>query len=705
MRRLIVWFVLVSLAIVGADGVLFHYGRKFLDTETRRLIAERDARARRSAEAARDAVAAALEELLAVEDTRNWREYGQVFIPEDAFSNFAVTPSPIRTPEPESLVRSRLTFDATGSLGSPWKSPSLEVQKQFEDSGGLETLTQQALIRERLESNARNASTLYRSLQEEVPAVDRVQDAITSQVAQCYGNPDVPLGEILEAQSGNVLVQRKLNADWTTQKNVKRALNRYRSSLSKFGWERDDQAQEQQLAANEDAVRPAETSRLGLQARMRAETNEVRQDAGGEQQSLVELRRPNGNDVQVQIGDVDIVAYGIFAAEAPGASTVRVSPLAAVQSPDLEAPGGKACYFIRRVEVTPWPVAGTPAPAFQGFELDIDRGLTIARAALERHGRSTEDLQRVDESASSSRRAGTFVRLPAPLAEFGVAVEAGQYGSSAPLAATRALLYGAAGLIFVVATFGLFGLFSLLWRRTELAERRTDFVAAVSHELKAPLAGIRALAEMMDEGMVRTEEKRSEYVRHILHESERLSRIVANVLDLARLERQERRYDVATADPTEAIREAVRGFEGHLGREGVGYEVEVPDGLASVRIDRDALVQVLSNLIDNAAKYACQEKRVDGAQPRIRVCARTTEDGVTVEVTDNGPGVPVDERAAIFTPFYRGRAHLLGGAGGAGLGLAIARSHVSAMDGALTLRDAEGGGAVFSIALVLPRAT
>ncbi|MHC4831415.1 MAG: sensor histidine kinase, partial [Planctomycetota bacterium] len=339
------------------------------------------------------------------------------------------------------------------------------------------------------------------------------------------------------------------------------------------------------------------------------------------------------------------------------------------------------------------------------FQLDVGGLLDLAR----REGGERVELVEVDETnrgkgaltaADGSR--SILARLPAPLDHVAVAATLEPTDSSA-LLVPRALLYSSASLLFLLGTAGVLALGSLLTRRDELLRRRMDFVAAVSHELKAPLSGIRALAELMDTGIVRDETKQREYVSHILHESERLSRIVANVLDLAKLERKTRTYATRTVEPASVVQGVIASFREHMAREGVTLKPELPDRLPTVVCDPDALSQVISTLLDNACKYAGRLAAFEGAGaedrvPEVRLVAQAAPGEVRIEVCDNGPGIPAAEREKVFVSFYRGKQHLEGAVGGAGLGLSIARRHMEAMGGSLSVIDSDQG-ACFRVVL------
>jgi signal transduction histidine kinase len=223
------------------------------------------------------------------------------------------------------------------------------------------------------------------------------------------------------------------------------------------------------------------------------------------------------------------------------------------------------------------------------------------------------------------------------------------------------------------------------WSLLDLSERRARFVSAVTHELRTPLTTLRLYLDMLVGGMVREPGRREEYLRTLHGEAERLHRLVANVLDFARLERQRPRpvrARVAAAELLGRVREAWQRRCDEAGKELI---VEPgPEG-AWLQTDPELVQQVLGNLIDNACKYS------RGADDR-RVWLRFVPDArrAAFEVEDRGPGVPARERRAIFRAFRRGRA-VDASAGGVGLGLALARRWAAILGGRLVLAPAAGG--------------
>jgi signal transduction histidine kinase len=258
-------------------------------------------------------------------------------------------------------------------------------------------------------------------------------------------------------------------------------------------------------------------------------------------------------------------------------------------------------------------------------------------------------------------------------------------------------VYALSGALLAAAVFGLLALYRMVSARVAFAERRSNFVAAVSHELKTPLTAIRMYGEMLRDGIVPTDGKRQEYYRHITAESERLSRLINNVLEFSRLEKGGSALALTTGSLAPVVREVAELVRPHVEAEGFALRLELDDALPSIRFERDALLQVLFNLVDNAVKYAR-----DGAERWIAVRAVPHAGGVQLTVRDSGPGVPARHLPHVFEPFYRGEHELTRRSRGTGLGLALVRGLVERMGGRVDGRNVPGGG--FEVTIALPAA-
>ena len=254
----------------------------------------------------------------------------------------------------------------------------------------------------------------------------------------------------------------------------------------------------------------------------------------------------------------------------------------------------------------------------------------------------------------------------------------------------------AIGLLLVLAsTVGLWAVYRSVAAAVDFSERRSNFAAAVSHELKTPLTAIRMYGEMLRDGMVSDAAKEKEYSATITAEAERLTRLIQNVLEFSKLERGAHQLDLVSGSLGEPLREVLRILEPHARSQGFVLALDLDDPLPAVRFDPDAFQQILFNLIDNALKYAAtaDTKRVD-------LCARRVEGAVVVRVRDYGPGVAREHRPHLFDAFYRGEKELTRRTRGAGIGLALVQSLAKQMDAAVSARNRPEGG--FEVALRFP---
>jgi len=257
---------------------------------------------------------------------------------------------------------------------------------------------------------------------------------------------------------------------------------------------------------------------------------------------------------------------------------------------------------------------------------------------------------------------------------------------------TLVLLIGAA---LAAIAFGGWVVFADARRQLALAQKKTDFVSNVSHELKTPLTSIRMFAEMMQGGNVAAE-KRPQYLRIIVAEAERLTRLINNVLDFARLERRQKRYDFRPLDLHEVLARTWEGHELHLREQGFTTSWQAVPSPYPVRGDEDALAQIIVNLLSNAEKYS-------GDRKEIEIHSYLTENSVHVSVLDRGTGVPPGEESKIFEAFYRAHDSLASGIQGSGLGLTLAQRLAKEHGGEITYQAREGGGSNVTLRLPLRR--
>jgi len=265
----------------------------------------------------------------------------------------------------------------------------------------------------------------------------------------------------------------------------------------------------------------------------------------------------------------------------------------------------------------------------------------------------------------------------------------------------RASRYALSALVFALALSVSLGAV-VLWRYSANqlleAKRRTGFVTTVSHELKTPLTSIRMYSEMLAEGADDDPGKRKKYLDRIVGESGRLTRLINDVLDVAKLERGNRKLNPTPMDLAAVAREAFDGIADRLRAEGFTVAFNAPEGTVGTLADREAVIRILLNLLSNAEKYS-------GERRKIEMRVSTDEDGARclVSVADRGIGIPRAHRSRIFREFHRVDSSLTSERGGTGLGLSIARSLARAMGGDVAYEPRERidgqGGSVFTLSL------
>jgi two-component system, OmpR family, phosphate regulon sensor histidine kinase PhoR len=246
--------------------------------------------------------------------------------------------------------------------------------------------------------------------------------------------------------------------------------------------------------------------------------------------------------------------------------------------------------------------------------------------------------------------------------------------------------------VFCIAFLSLYRLGS---SQIELARQQQDFVSAVSHELKTPLTSIRMYGEMLREGWAEPD-KRQQYYEYIHDESERLTRLISNVLQLASITRNAPRLDIRAMSIGQLMRDIEAKVSNQVQRSGFSLLFEYKNEIAQVEVgvDADCFMQIIINLVDNAIKFS------RNATPKaIEISSRLASDNsVTFSVRDYGPGVPRDQMKKIFRLFYRSESELTRETVGTGIGLAIVHQLTLAMGGKTDVVNRDPG-AEFSISL------
>lgn len=364
----------------------------------------------------------------------------------------------------------------------------------------------------------------------------------------------------------------------------------------------------------------------------------------------------------------------------------------------------------RAREMVSWPLAATQTAAFVPSPT-AGRLVAAIRAGEGAILLATVDVERLSAWVAARAAATDFdasvvthtpVSRPDASAQPLVAADGGGYDlvlrprSSDPSAQrSREALFVAALAAALLLTM-LAGYFAVrdVVRERQLAALRSSFVAGVTHELKTPLASIRLLAETLRLGRARSSATREQVLDTIVGESERLTRLLDNVLNFSRIERGVREYRPLEVPLGQAVTDAVTRFRSVLDQEGftLCQQLEARND-ARICVDPDAFTESVLNLLSNAVKFS-------GPAREVELAVRADEAEAEISVTDHGCGIAAADQKRIFDSFYR-TPEAARDTAGAGLGLALVKHFAEAHGGRVVVRSAPGQGSTFSIRLPL----
>lgn len=252
---------------------------------------------------------------------------------------------------------------------------------------------------------------------------------------------------------------------------------------------------------------------------------------------------------------------------------------------------------------------------------------------------------------------------------------------------TSIILFSAVGVLLLAGAWLLYRSFR---RELQLADMKTDFVSNVSHELKTPLALIRMYAETLEMGRIADVNTRQEYLSIIVKETERLTRLINNILAFSRIESGRKEYRKAPMDLNRIVANITDVYRFHLEQKGFRVHVETLDSLPVLEGDEEAVAEAVLNLLDNAMKYSDKHRE-------ITVRTGGAQDEAWVEVEDRGIGIPAELQHRIYEKFFRVSEGLVHTAKGSGLGLTLVRHIMDGHRGRVELRSAVGKGSTFRL--------
>jgi signal transduction histidine kinase len=276
--------------------------------------------------------------------------------------------------------------------------------------------------------------------------------------------------------------------------------------------------------------------------------------------------------------------------------------------------------------------------------------------------------------------------LPAPVSMWTVRlVDRRPIGAEPEFRRRRNLYFGAAILVLAALFAGGWTTLRGMAKDIEVADLKSDFVATVSHELRTPVTGIRALSELLKNGRVADDPTRRRYYDTLFRESDRLGRMIENILDFSKMEAGLKEYRFAPVDPAALTRAVADRFGSGVADKGFHLSVEIGRELPLINLDEDAVARALFNLLDNAAKYS-------GEAREIGLSVRRESETVAWEVRDRGVGIPMTDLPRVFDKFYRSKKASDLSVRGSGIGLTLVKHIVEAHGGRASLISIEGEG-------------
>jgi signal transduction histidine kinase len=250
----------------------------------------------------------------------------------------------------------------------------------------------------------------------------------------------------------------------------------------------------------------------------------------------------------------------------------------------------------------------------------------------------------------------------------------------------RSILIAVGGLVLLLGGY----FYRANTQALKEAAQRVSFVNQVSHELKTPLTNIRMYAELAEGKLDPDDKETHACLEVVVAESGRLSRLIQNVLTFAKQQRGTVSLHATSVSPDEIIRSIVETFEPSLAEGSFKTSLEL-ESADTMRLDRDVVEQILSNLVSNVLKYAAEGKS-------LNITSRRDDDCVTIDVADRGPGIPTSWQRRVFAPFVRMSDRVTDGVAGTGIGLSIARELAESHEGNLSVQSSDEG-ATFTLTL------
>lgn len=371
----------------------------------------------------------------------------------------------------------------------------------------------------------------------------------------------------------------------------------------------------------------------------------------------------------------------------PDMVQVRIEPFVPLKVPCREGENsvfGGQIFMLRHVQIE-------DKHFVQGFQLNEAELIREVEESAKQFMRDGMDFELAEKANGGSAYTAIldfgFGRLILNL------LETDTHRIARKISGMRTWYFSIIAVVLLAVTLALTSLWHNTRAQLRLARKKDDFLSAVSHELRTPLTSIRMYAEMLEKNWVKSKDKAADYYKNMRQESERLSRLIENVLDFSRIQRDRKRYNFSLGDINKSVAGVVEMMRPYAAQN--GFEIRTQFGeIGQTAFDADAVTQIVVNLLDNAVKYARNAE-----DKTIIVRTKADRKFTIIEVEDHGPGVPHRQHKKIFEEFYRIGAESTRETTGTGLGLALVKKFAQAHNGFVEIINARPKGAIFRVAL------
>lgn len=715
-------FILICFILTVVIAGLIALGLSALDMHQKTLIAERQTQFVSVAEQIRLDIKRTLDDFVQAEQKRPYTDYLPVYAPETTNKAAAFVRSPLADTLTNGLAYGYFQIDSSATLTLPFDAQQTQsntellaynsiLENQLLPAlGGREFLETQRVQFDLQQGAGDNTFSNYVFNRSNAAAPLSSRREHTTQTLDGWQTPEAlaqqqaqPPAQI--PQQANLPQQREIAQQQTQTQYTQQAAPPLRESPDRAGRYRieslDESAQAVQVvtqqrqaadlniaqqgkAAKSDSPAGAETKKTEKQATPETVSGEFAQKS---QKGTAPADKSNAAAPTVSPG----MMGGAPATAEPSAPQtpvqIRIEPFVPLLVPYSNGTNGLfsgQVFLLRHIQIE-------QTHLIQGFRLDQTQLAAQIQDSAKRFLRRGMGF---DLSRSERLDAAYTAILDFGFGEIGLhLLELEPAWIQTRVAGLRHWFYAIVAVVILAIILTMLSLYKSLTEQVRLSKKKDDFISAVSHELRTPLTSIRMYAEMLEKDWVPTEQKRRQYYSGMRQETERLSRLIENVLDFSRIQRGSKQFQFVLGDVNECLTQTVRMMEPYAQKAGFELHTELAD-IEPFTFDRDAVMQIAINLIDNACKYARP-----AADNRITLRTRTQDGLVLIEVEDHGPGVPRREQARIFEAFYRCADESTRQTTGTGLGLALVKRFAEAHHGFVQIITAAPTGCIFRVAL------